>query len=328
MGSIGQPRLCDLQRRLLGFKGSPAQGEITPLELWLKARQCHRFTISFLYLIWQIRYYCETSRLVYSRPESFLWAENLTSECRYDRLDQRSPELSMYYKTKLRWLNLWKCKNLLLPHLNCGLEVVVKQPVGLLRFLDPLLETPSNSGKTINKEDAQHNPRCHWFGILLTCCRHVPRFCFWSSSSPPPPSSVVFTTIIIITRPSRRDRGSKTQIKREPFGVFSMSHFGPPSLSSDINQPGTTKNHKTKPGIMKNRPWTMNNHRNPPGIMKNRPGPLKTMNTDLEPRKLTCNRITTWKTNQEPWKTNQVLWKTMKNNLELYGVVTGGYRRL
>ena len=33
MGSIGQPRLCDLQRRLLGFKGSPAQGETTPLEL-------------------------------------------------------------------------------------------------------------------------------------------------------------------------------------------------------------------------------------------------------------------------------------------------------
>ena len=43
------------------------------------------------------------------------------------------------------------------PHLNRGLEVVVKQPVRLLRFLDPLLETPSNSGKTINKEDAQHN---------------------------------------------------------------------------------------------------------------------------------------------------------------------------
>ena len=34
-------------------------------------RQCHRLTICFLYLIWQIiRYYCETSRLVYARFEN------------------------------------------------------------------------------------------------------------------------------------------------------------------------------------------------------------------------------------------------------------------
>ena len=36
--------------------------------------------------------------------------------------------------------------------------MIVKQPVRLLRFLDPLLETPSKSGKTINKEDEQPPP--------------------------------------------------------------------------------------------------------------------------------------------------------------------------
>ena len=35
-----------------------------------------------------------------------------------------------------------------------------------------------------------------------------------------------------------------------------------------------------------------------------------------------------YKTNLEPWKTNPERWKTMKTNLELYRVVTGGYRWL
>ena len=70
--------------------------------------------------------------------------------------------------------------------------------------------------------------------------------------------------IIITTRPksASQDLGVKIQIKQVPFGVFSMSHFAPAALSSDLNQPGT-----------------INDDKNPPGIMKTRPGAIK---TDLE----------------------------------------------
>ena len=64
-----------------------------------------------------------------------------------------------------------------------------------------------------------------------------------------------------------RDLGAKIQIKWVPFGVFSASHFVPPALSLDINQPGTMKNHKHQPGIKKNRPGTMNNHKKKPGTL-------------------------------------------------------------
>ena len=43
------------------------------------------------------------------------------------------------------------------------------------------------------------------------------------------------------------------------FLLFLMSHFAPPALSSDWNQPGT-----------------INDEKNPPRIMKNRPGAIKT----------------------------------------------------
>ena len=42
---------------------------------------------------------------------------------------------------------------------------------------------------------------------------------------------------------AQRDLGAKIQIKWVPFGVFSASHFTPPVLSLEINQPGTMKNH-------------------------------------------------------------------------------------
>ena len=62
--------------------------------------------------------------------------------------------------------------------------------------------------------------------------------------------------IIITTRPKpaygrHGVAGSwvQDQIKRESFGVFSMSHFAPQALSWDINKPGTIQN---QPEIMKN----------------------------------------------------------------------------
>ena len=73
--------------------------------------------------------------------------------------------------------------------------------------------------------------------------------------------------------------------------------------------------HKNPPGTVKNQPWTMKNQ---PGNLKNQPGTLK---NQTKPLKTYQNRHGTMKNQSE-------LWKTMKTNLELYRVVTGGYRRL
>ena len=67
----------------------------------------------------------------------------------------------------------------------------------------------------------------------------------------------------------QREQGAKIQIKRVPFGVFSTSHFAPPALSLDKDQPGTMKNHKNQPGIIKKQLGTIKNHENPPRTMKN-----------------------------------------------------------
>ena len=62
---------------------------------------------------------------------------------------------------------------------------------------------------------------------------------------------------------AQRDLGAKIQITWVHFGVFSPSHFAPQALSSDITQPGTVKNHKNQPGIMKNQPGTLKTNLNP-----------------------------------------------------------------
>ena len=100
---------------------------------------------------------------------------------------------------------------------------------------------------------------------------------------------IIIINIIIITRPKPaygRHGVARSwvqdQIKRESFGVFSMSHFAPQALSWDINKPGTIQN---QPEIMKS-------HENRPGTLKITLEPWKTIKPHLEP----------WKINREPWK--------------------------
>ena len=76
-------------------------------------------------------------------------------------------------------------------------------------------------------------------------------------------------------------------------------------MKNHENPPKTMKNHENPPETMKSQPVTIKNHENRPGTMKNQPGTMK--NDENPPGTLN---------NQE------------KNNLELYRVVTGDFRRL
>ena len=122
------------------------------------------------------------------------------------------------------------------------------------------------------------NASLFWYSFFGVC-----DLCIWFTKR-----LMYLVCIFLWTKVGRgRDRGAKIQIKS--FVVFSTPHFAPPAFSSDINQPGTIKNHKTKPGIM-----------------KNGTGKIVTIETDLE----------SWKTDQEPWITIKNQPGIMKTGLE------------